>query len=172
VTREREDIEDVEVAAVVDEADVEENIEDEEVIVEAVAVKTEVSEGAEGVKTEVTEGTADEEVVGTETVAETEVATVEIKMADSRTENSDPVAIGVDPEGKVVEDVEVNLIATTNDPNNNQMAIEKMATTKKLRQTEDKKTEKTPKQQKNKKFTWNYPRICRTRIFRCWSTIT
>jgi hypothetical protein len=28
------------------------------------------------------------------------------------------------------------------------MAIEKMATTKKLRQTEDKKTEKTPKQQK------------------------
>jgi len=156
VTREREDTEDVEVAAVVDEADVEENIEDEEVIVEAtpVVVKTEVSEGAEGVKTEVTEGTEEGEVVVTETEAETEGVTVEIKMADSRTENSDPVAIGVDPEGegKVVEDAEVNLIATTNDPNkvpnNNQTATEKMATTKKItsnRRQENRKNAETTK---------------------------
>jgi len=157
----QENIEEVVVeAAEVAEGAVEENTEEEEDI-----------EATEMGAIEVVSAEAEGEVEVTE-MAEIEAVTVEtIKMADSRTANSDLVVIAEDPEEAVMnaEAVEVNLIATVND-HNSPTAIEKMATTNKS-QTEDKrkkqKTEtmsillvvkknKTLKQQKKiKKFTWN-----------------
>jgi len=108
---------------VVDVADEEENIEDEEVIVEAAGVKMGVSEEDEvEVVTEATE--MEETEVKMEVSEEVEVVIEVTEMVDLRTENSDPAAIGVDPEGVVAE--EVNLVAMAIDPNN-LTAIEKMA---------------------------------------------
>merc|ERR1712037_763332 len=98
-----------------------------------------------------------------ERVAETGAATEgPIKMADLRTENSDPATIGVDPEEAVeaptpLETVMANL-------NNNLMVTEKMVSinklyekTRKIWKTPEKsgKKPKTNKTKQNKKSTWN-----------------
>ena len=102
-----------------------------------------------------------------ERVAETGPATEgPIKMADLRTENSDPATIGVDPEEAVeaptpLETVMANL--------NNLMVTEKMVSINKLYEKTRKIWKKT-KTNKTKKVL-GISRICRTRIFRCWSAI-
>jgi len=90
-----------------------------------------------------------------ERVAETGAATEgPIKMADLRTENSDPATIGVDPEEAVeaptpLETVMANL--------NNLMVTEKMVSINKLYEKTRKiwKKPKTNKTKQNKKSTWN-----------------
>ena len=105
-----------------------------------------------------------------ERVAETGAATEgPIKMADLRTENSDPATIGVDPEEAVeaptpLETVMANL--------NNLMVTEKMVSINKLYEKTRKsgKNRRQTKRNKTKKVL-GISRICRTRIFRCWSAI-
>lgn len=164
----------VEVAAVAAEADVEivVDIEAEEVT-EAVVVRTAAAivktAEATGVATPgeaaviemVAEtGVATEVVIETakggtavatpERVAETGVATEgPIKMADLRTENSDPATIGVDPEEAVeaptpLETVMANL-------NNNLMVTEKMVSINKLYEKTQKNLEKNRRQTKRNK---------------------
>ena len=92
-----------------------------------------------------------------EMVAETGAATEgPIKMADLRTENSDPATIGVDPEEAVeaptpLEPVMANL------KNNNLMVTEKMVSINKHYEKTRKiwKKPKTNKTKQNKKSTWN-----------------
>ena len=117
-----------------------------------------------------------------ERVAETGPATEgPIKMADLRTENSDPATIGVDPEEAVeaptpLETVMANL--------NNLMVTEKMVSINKLYEKTRKiwkkpeksgknpeKSGKNRRQTKRNKKVLGISRICRTRIFRCWSAI-
>lgn len=117
-----------------------------------------------------------------ERVAETGAATEgPIKMADLRTENSDPATIGVDPEEAVeaptpLETVMANL--------NNLMVTEKMVSINKLYEKtrkiwknpdkagkNQKNLEKTEDKQNETKKVLGISRICRTRIFRCWSAI-
>lgn len=169
----------VEVAAVAAEADVEivVDIEAEEVT-EAVVVRTAAAivktAEATGVATPgeaaviemVAEtGVATEVVIETakggtavatpERVAETGVATEgPIKMADLRTENSDPATIGVDPEEAVeaptpLETVMANL-------NNNLMVTEKMVSINKLYEKTQKNLEKKPKTNKTKQKLKKY----------------
>ena len=128
-----------------------------------------------GVATEVVIETAKggTAVATPERVAETGAATEgPIKMADLRTENSDPATIGVDPEEAVeaptpLETVMANL-------NNNLMVTEKMVSINKLYEKNPeksgKKTEDKQNETKTKKVL-GISRICRTRIFRCWSAI-
>merc|ERR1712037_650906 len=137
------------------EADVEivVDIEAEEVT-EAVVVRT----AAAIVKT--AEVTA---VATPERVAETGAATEgPIKMADLRTENSDPATIGVDPEEAV--EAPTPLEAVMANLNNNLMVTEKMVSinklyekTRKIWKTPEKsgKKPKTNKTKQNKKSTWN-----------------
>ena len=88
------------------------------------------------------------------------------------TENSDPATIGVDLEEAVeaptpLETVMANL-------NNNLMVTEKMVSINKLYEKTQKNLEKKPKTNKTKqklKKVLGISRICRTRIFRCWSAI-
>lgn len=105
-----------------------------------------------GVATEVVIETAKggTAVATPERVAETGVATEgPIKMADLRTENSDPATIGVDPEEAVeaptpLETVMANL-------NNNLMVTEKMVSINKLYEKTQKNLEKNRRQTKRNK---------------------
>ena len=106
-----------------------------------------------------------------ERVAETEGATEgPIKMADLRTENSDPATIGVDPEEAVeapthLETVKANL--------NNQMVTEKMVSINfKLSEKTRKIWKKTEdKRNKTKKKYLEYHAFVEHVFFRCWSAI-
>ena len=105
-----------------------------------------------GVATEVVIETAKggTAVATPERVAETGVATEgPIKMADLRTENSDPATIGVDPEEAVeaptpLETVMANL-------NNNLMVTEKMVSINKLYEKTPEKSGKNRRQTKRNK---------------------
>jgi len=99
-----------------------------------------------------------------------------IKMADLRTENSDPATIGVDPEeGTAVATPE--RVAAENEPvmanlnNNNLMVTEKMVSINKLYEKTRKIWKKPEDKQNETKKVLGISRICRTRIFRCWSAI-
>ena len=143
----------------------------------AVAVIEMVAETGEATEVVIETAKGGTAVATPERVAETGAATEgPIKMADLRTENSDPATIGVDPEEAVeaptpLETVMANL--------NNLMVTEKMVSINKLYEKTRKIWKKPEKSGKNRRQTkrnktkkvLGISRICRTRIFRCWSAI-
>ena len=137
----------------------------------AVAVIEMVAETGEATEVVIETAKGGTAVATPERVAATGAATEgPIKMADLRTENSDPATIGVDPEEAVeaptpLEPVMANL------NNNNLMVTEKMVSINKHYEKTRKIWKKTEDKQNETKKVLGISRICRTRIFRCWSAI-